>query len=592
MAFVINDRVKETTSTTGTGTVTLSGAQTGFQSFSSGIGAGNSTYYTIALGAQFEVGIGALTNATTFTRDTVITSSNSNSLVDFLAGTKDIFCTLPASELYKENFDTTVQTSNFNVVKNTGYFVNTTSAAITATLPSSPAFGDQVTFVDYSGTFNLTDKGLGINLNGNKLNGTTTPSGIAVQFQSCTLTFTDATQGWKVTSAGVPSFFSSISISFITAAGSLGTVTDAQRSSYSLSSAAATVNFGSLTYSIQSGSLPGGTSLNSTTAAITGTITQVAVETVFTFTVRATSSLSASVFSDRTFTITVQPPVAFVAATGGTETTSGDFKIHTFTGPGTFTVTNAGNSGGSNSVDYLVVAGGGGGGSNHGGAGGAGGFRGSFPNPATGGLPVSAQGYPITVGAGGAQGTPSISPTQGGSSIFSTITSTGGGIGGSPLGRPGGTGGSGGGGGAYPQPGGTGGAGNTPPVSPSQGNSGGNGTTRTTAGGGGGGGGASGAGTTQPNSPGFSGGPGGAGTATSISASPVTYAGGGGGGSWNEQGGTGGTGGPGGGGNGGGPGAATSGTTNTGGGGGGGRSAGGSGGLGGSGIVVIRYKFQ
>ena len=96
MAFVINDRVKETTSTVGTGTVTLSGAQLGFQSFSSGIGASNSTYYSIALGNQWEVGIGSLTNATTFTRDSVISSSNSNTLVDFSAGIKDVFVTLPA----------------------------------------------------------------------------------------------------------------------------------------------------------------------------------------------------------------------------------------------------------------------------------------------------------------------------------------------------------------------------------------------------------------------------------------------------------------------------------------------------------------
>jgi hypothetical protein len=96
MAFVINDRVKETTATTGTSTVTLTGAQTGFQSFSNGIGAGNSTYYTIALADQWEVGIGSLTNATTFTRDSVITSSNSNALVNFNAGVKDIFCSLPA----------------------------------------------------------------------------------------------------------------------------------------------------------------------------------------------------------------------------------------------------------------------------------------------------------------------------------------------------------------------------------------------------------------------------------------------------------------------------------------------------------------
>lgn len=96
MVFVINDRVKETTSTTGTGTVTLSGAQLGFQSFSSGIGSSNSTYYTIALGNQWEVGIGTVTNATTFTRDSVISSSNASSLVSFSAGVKDIFCALPA----------------------------------------------------------------------------------------------------------------------------------------------------------------------------------------------------------------------------------------------------------------------------------------------------------------------------------------------------------------------------------------------------------------------------------------------------------------------------------------------------------------
>jgi hypothetical protein len=97
MAFVINDRVKETTSTIGTSTVTLSGAQLGFQSFSDGIGAGNSTYYTIALGNQWEVGIGSLTNATTFTRDSVISSSNTSNLVNFSSGVKDIFCALPAT---------------------------------------------------------------------------------------------------------------------------------------------------------------------------------------------------------------------------------------------------------------------------------------------------------------------------------------------------------------------------------------------------------------------------------------------------------------------------------------------------------------
>ena len=100
MAFVVKDRVKETTTTTGTGTVTLLGAATGFQSFSV-IGNGNTTYYTIAgqTGSEWEVGIGTYTSSgTTLSRDTVLSSSNSGSLVNFSAGTKDVFVTYPASK--------------------------------------------------------------------------------------------------------------------------------------------------------------------------------------------------------------------------------------------------------------------------------------------------------------------------------------------------------------------------------------------------------------------------------------------------------------------------------------------------------------
>ena len=98
MAFVLADRVKETTTTTGTGTVTLGGAATGFQSFSA-IGNGNNTYYTIAGQgtAEWEVGIGTYTSSgTTLSRDTVLSSSNSGSKVNFSAGTKDVFVTYPA----------------------------------------------------------------------------------------------------------------------------------------------------------------------------------------------------------------------------------------------------------------------------------------------------------------------------------------------------------------------------------------------------------------------------------------------------------------------------------------------------------------
>jgi hypothetical protein len=96
MTFVINDRVKETTTVTGEGIITLDGAVPGFQSFQSGIGSGNSTYYTIVGGNQWEVGIGTFYNPNEITRDNIISSSDGNNIVSFLAGVKDVFCTLPA----------------------------------------------------------------------------------------------------------------------------------------------------------------------------------------------------------------------------------------------------------------------------------------------------------------------------------------------------------------------------------------------------------------------------------------------------------------------------------------------------------------
>ncbi len=145
----------------------------------------------------------------------------------------------------------------------------------------------------------------------------------------------------------------------------------------------------------------------------------------------------------------------FVTATGGTESTSGNFKIHKFTSSDNFVVSNAGNASGSNTVEYLVVAGGGGGGGDLGGGGGAGGFRTTFPSPVTGGLAVPAATYPITVGGGGAApagpqpGAPITASTSGSNTIFSSITSAGGGGGGQSQvpfgGSVGAAGGSGGG---------------------------------------------------------------------------------------------------------------------------------------------------
>ena len=110
MAFVINDRVKETSTTTGLGTFTLDGAVTGFETFSSAIGNTSLTYYTIHTqnAAQFEVGIGTV-GAGTLARTSVISSSNSDAAVAFSAGTKDVFCTMPASKVaYIDNSGNTI----------------------------------------------------------------------------------------------------------------------------------------------------------------------------------------------------------------------------------------------------------------------------------------------------------------------------------------------------------------------------------------------------------------------------------------------------------------------------------------------------
>jgi len=298
------------------------------------------------------------------------------------------------------------------------------------------------------------------------------------------------------------------------------------------------------------------------------------------------------------------PVPAFVAATGGTVATSGNFKIHTFTSSGTFCVSSGGNSAGSNTVDYMVVAGGAGGGSGTGppyyrsaGGGGAGGFRessgaasGCYTASPLGAcvsaLPVTAQGYPITVGSGGGGGNPAPG-TDGGDSVFSSITATGGGGGTSgPDGAPGKGGRPGGSGGGLgkPAPGADQdkGDGNTPAFSPPQGNDGGGPRPNNDYLAGTGGGGAGSAGSNLqgiPGNPNANGGAGGDGVTTNITTSPVTYSEGGRGGVWNGPN----------------PGSNNA-SANTGdagrGGGAGNAYSGEAGGNGGSGIVVIRYKFQ
>jgi len=395
-----------------------------------------------------------------------------------------------------------IKTTTFTAVSGEGYFVDTSSGAVTANLPAGSA-GAIVAFADYTRTFG--NNNLTISPNGsNKIGGIAQSAKLTVSGQSATFVFVDATEGWI-------------------------NVQETQTS--------------------QTG--------------VTG----------------------------------------FIMATGGTETISGNDKIHTFTGPGSFCVSNLANTPACNQVSYLVVAGGGGGGTGDvsGGAG-AGGFREdkspttpytASPLEGAGTINVTASTtYPITIGGGGALG-PS-SPTGAGSpgtpSIFSTITSAGGG--GGAYGEPGGSkdglpGGSGGGAGYSA---GAGGNGNTPPVSPPQGNAGGtipSSHAGPAYGAAGGGGATATGGTGSPSAAGN----GGAGATTSITASPVAYAGGGGG-ARNDTGSvsSGGSGGGGSGGNG--ATGAGNGTANTGGGGGGTDEQQKSGGVGGSGIVVIRYKFQ
>ena len=391
---------------------------------------------------------------------------------------------------------------------------------------------------------------------------------------------------------------------FVTSAGSLGSINIGANASTLTQLNVTDTSGGTLVYSISAGALPGGVSISSSTGAISG-VTNAAG--TFNFTVQVTDGTTTIT---RAFSAVIVNPYA--AATGGTVLTSGDYKTHVFTSPGNFVVSAAGPA--SNSAEYLVVAGGAGGSGSHGGGGGAGGMRENYPSPATGGLSISAQTYPITVGGGGAGKGPgpgastNIIGGQGGQSVFSTITSTGGGGGAyseasnrpGDKGAPGGSGGGGGNGGSG------GGSGNTPSVSPPQGNNGGGGYGGPVFPGGGGGG-KGGAGQT-PSGASSGGGAAGPGEGMSTtyfgptapsygtpgpSGSNRYFAGGGGGGVHTNN--SYANGGYGGGGRGQTNNAGTSGanaTANTGGGGGGSNGQSQTSGSGGSGVVAIRYKFQ
>jgi hypothetical protein len=362
---------------------------------------------------------------------------------------------------------------------------------------------------------------------------------------------------------------------FSTASGSLGTIREGTRSSYTLLPVTATDADGdTITYSISSGSLPAGLSLNSSTGAITGTASSVGSNTTSTFTVLAST---ATLTATRSFSITVNAPVITSYTTG-----SGSFAVPV----------------GVTAVNVLLIGGGAGGGGRVGGGGGAGGYVDRPGFPVTPGGTVS-----YSIGGGGGGGGPSQQGNDGTPTTFGSLTAIGGGGGGGDNNQAGRSGGSGGGtqySGNPPSPPGSdaGGVGSgTQPSQPGNsgtfgfGNPGGSsrGAPHHSSGGGGGAGGAGQSGTTSKR------GDGGPGKSSSISGSSVTRAGGGGGGGHPDSS-TQGLGGPGGGGNGGPPsgGVAQSATVSNSGSGGGGNTqqpnpGDTTAGAGAAGVVIIAY---
>tara|TARA_Y100000114_G_scaffold108989_1_gene102404 strand:- start:234 stop:1268 length:1035 start_codon:yes stop_codon:yes gene_type:complete len=160
VAHVINDRVKETSTSTGTGTINLGGAVSGFETFVAAIGNSNTTYYCIAhqSEAEFEIGLGTVTDASpdTLARTSVISSSNSDSAVNFSAGTKHVFCTLPASKAFALDNSGNASTS--------GSVTGGSLIADNITIDSNT-----ISTTDSNGNLNITPNGTG------KLIASTTP---------------------------------------------------------------------------------------------------------------------------------------------------------------------------------------------------------------------------------------------------------------------------------------------------------------------------------------------------------------------------------------------------------------------------------
>jgi len=234
MALVVADRVKETTTTTGTGAISLGGAEANFIAFSSALSNGDTTYYAIIdnVNQAYEVGLGTYTaSGNTLARTTVLASSNSGSAVNFSAGSKDVFINYPAgksayldasnqlvingtavtataAELnYVDGVTSAIQTQidsknalpilkGANYTASAGEFVIATAGSITITLPASPSAGNTVTVKDGTGAAATTTFTVG--RNGENIASSATDLTFDKNFAEITMTYINGTIGWSV----------------------------------------------------------------------------------------------------------------------------------------------------------------------------------------------------------------------------------------------------------------------------------------------------------------------------------------------------------------------------------------------------------